>query len=185
MKICEEINCKEKYYAKNRCRRHYGRIYMRMYNQEYKQKPGKREKYQEYNRKYRQTKKAKSTLQKYYNRKDIKKRRNTRDKIRRDTDIQYRLAINIRGRIFKVIKRKQKAGSAIKDLECSLSHFKLYIENQFEENMSWGNYGKWHLDHITPLSAFDLTNRMEFLMACNWLNYQPLWAEDNIRKGGL
>ena len=83
-----------------------------------------------------------------------------------------------------MIEGKQKAGSAVRDLGCSIPAFRLYIENQFEPGMSWDNYGKWHLDHVMPLSGFDLTDRTQFLEACNWLNYQPLWAADNIRKGG-
>ena len=52
------------------------------------------------------------------------------------------------------------------------------------EEMTWENYGsKWHIDHIIPISSFNLKNREEFLQACNWLNLQPLWAEENLRKG--
>jgi hypothetical protein len=48
--------------------------------------------------------------------------------------------------------------------------------------MSWDNYGKWHLDHIIPLSSFDLTNREQFLKAAHYTNYQPLWAHENFMK---
>jgi len=50
--------------------------------------------------------------------------------------------------------------------------------------MTWDNYGpKWHIDHIVPISNFNLENREQFLQACNWLNLQPLWAEENLKKG--
>ncbi len=49
--------------------------------------------------------------------------------------------------------------------------------------MSWDNYGEWHLDHIRPLSSFDIADRAQFLIAAHYTNYQPLWAADNISKG--
>jgi hypothetical protein len=49
--------------------------------------------------------------------------------------------------------------------------------------MTWDNYGERHVDHIRPLSSFDLTVREEFLQACHFTNLQPLWAEENISKG--
>ena len=47
---------------------------------------------------------------------------------------------------------------------------------------NWGVHG-WHIDHITPLSSFDLTCREQFLKVCHYTNLQPLWAKDNFSKG--
>ena len=104
-------------------------------------------------------------------------------KNRRAASIQFRLTENLRARMNAALKNHQKTGSAIQDLGCSIAAFKLYIENQFESDMSWDNYGEWHLDHVMPLASFDLTDRGEFQTAAHYLNYQPLWAEDNLRKG--
>ena len=30
-----------------------------------------------------------------------------------------------------------------------------HLEGGFEENMTWENYGKWHVDHIKPMSLFN------------------------------
>ena len=50
--------------------------------------------------------------------------------------------------------------------------------------MNWDNYGtKWHIDHIKPLSNFDLTDKKQLLEAINYKNLQPLWAEQNLSKG--
>ena len=48
--------------------------------------------------------------------------------------------------------------------------------------MSWSNYGEWHIDHIIPLSSFDLMDREQFLEAVNYRNLQPMWADDNRKK---
>lgn len=100
-------------------------------------------------------------------------------------NVNYKLSIYIRNRICSAIKGKIKAGSAVKNLGCTIDEFKLYIEKKFQDGMTWHNHGTagWHLDHIMPLSFFDLTDTEQFLKACNYTNYQPLWASDNLSKG--
>ena len=46
--------------------------------------------------------------------------------------------------------------------------------------MSWENHGKWHIDHIIPLSTANTEE--DILNLCHYTNLQPLWAEDNIKK---
>lgn len=98
------------------------------------------------------------------------------------TDIQFRIAANLRHRLWAALKKSRKKGSAIKDLGCSIQDLKYYLESRFKPGMSWDNYGQWHIDHIKPLSSFDLTNREQLKEACNYKNLQPLWAKDNLRK---
>jgi hypothetical protein len=79
-----------------------------------------------------------------------------------------------------------KSGSAVRDLGCSFEKLKRHLESQFQPGMTWKNYGLhgWHIDHIKPLVLFDLTNRKQFLEACNYKNLQPLWAKENLSKKG-
>ena len=93
------------------------------------------------------------------------------------------IALKLRDRFKKALKRCYKGGSAIADLGCSIPEFKAHIEKQFTEGMSWDNHGEWHLDHIKSLASFDLSNADEAKAACHYTNYQPLWALDNQRKG--
>lgn len=102
---------------------------------------------------------------------------------RRRNNPQIRIADNLRRRINSAIKNNQKAGSAVRDLGCSVLELKRHLESQFQVGMSWDNYGDWHIYHIKPLASFDLTDRKQFLEACCYTNLQPLWAEDNLSKG--
>ncbi len=105
-------------------------------------------------------------------------------KNRYDNDPCFRVAECLRARMRSAIKNNHKAGSAVADLGCSIECFKRFLEHQFQEGMTWDNHGEWHIDHVKPLASFDLTDRKQFLEAANWTNHQPLWAEDNLRKGG-
>lgn len=110
-------------------------------------------------------------------------RRNARKRERLKTDINFRLECNLRGRLRMAMINKQKTGSAVKDLGCSIEYFNHYIAGKFIPGMTWENYGTvWHLDHIIPLSSFNLENRDEFLKACHYTNYQPLWATTKIAR---
>lgn len=113
----------------------------------------------------------------------VKKRMAKQHVKKRREDIKYRLKTNLRSRINMAIKKGWKSGSSVKDLGCSVEYLKKHLESKFQEGMSWDNYGYWHIDHIKPLSKFDLTKREDFLEACNYKNLQPLWARENIKKG--
>jgi len=99
-------------------------------------------------------------------------------------DIQYRLSAVLRSRLQKALKGNFKAGSAVRDLGCSIPELKLWLEQQFQPGMTWENYGsEWHIDHIIPLSKVDLIDRKQLLRVCHWFNLRPLWAEENLSRG--
>jgi len=108
---------------------------------------------------------------------------NERDKFRYANDIQYRLKVVLRKRLWHALKKNQKTGSAVEDLGCTIEEFKIYLESKFQSGMSWTNMGKWHIDHIKPLDAFDLTDLVQLRQACHFTNLQPMWAVDNLKKG--
>jgi hypothetical protein len=66
----------------------------------------------------------------------------------------------------------------------TVEDLKKHLEKQFTEGMSWNNYGKWHLDHIIPLSVFNYSSPCDFDFKRCWSlrNLQPLWGFDNLRK---
>ena len=101
---------------------------------------------------------------------------------RKKQDINFKMRANLRSRVSIAIVNNQKSGSAIKDLGCSIEELKLYLESKFQTGMSWENYGEWEIDHIKPLSAFDLSDREQFKQACHYTNLQPMWWQQNITK---
>jgi hypothetical protein len=102
----------------------------------------------------------------------------------RKTNVEYKIGLNLRSRLCNALQRNTKSGSAVKDLGCSIGEFKTYLESKFQSGMNWDNYGYygWHIDHIKPLTYFDLTDRNQLLEACHYTNLQPLWAKDNLIK---
>ncbi len=59
-----------------------------------------------------------------------------------------------------------------------------HLEKQFANGMTWENYGKWHIDHIIPISAFNFTlpKHLDFRKCWALKNLQPMWAKDNKEK---
>ena len=150
--------------------------------------------HKEYQRKYQKKyqkevkDKIKTSLynKKWYEKNKEKHRAYTNNycKERCKKDVNFKIIKVLRSRLSKAIKNHQKNGSAVNDLGCSIIEFKNYLESKFSPGMSWDNYGLygWHIDHIKPLSAFNLSDRKQILEACHYTNLQPLWAKDNLSK---
>jgi len=100
-------------------------------------------------------------------------------------DLNYRITQNMRSRINVALKKNVKSKKTKDLIGCSVDFLLKYLESKFAEGMSWENYGHstWHIDHIIPLSSFDLIDPEQLAKACHYTNLQPLWATDNIVKG--
>lgn len=59
-----------------------------------------------------------------------------------------------------------------------------HLERQFTGKMNWKRFcaGEIHIDHIVPLSAFELEDEDELKAAWAITNLRPLWASDNLSK---
>lgn len=102
-------------------------------------------------------------------------------------DPEYKVMRNLRRRIHTVITREYKKRNRSKDLVgCSKEDLVIHLEKQFKDGMSWDNYGRkgWHIDHIRPVCSFNLTKVEEQKVCFHYTNLQPLWAEENQKKGG-
>jgi hypothetical protein len=102
---------------------------------------------------------------------------------RRATDPAFKIAGNWRNRINKALAGLSKSAESEELLGCSWDQFLGHLEILFQAGMTWDNHGEWHVDHIKPLAAFDVSKPEEQRKACHWSNHQPLWAKDNLSKG--
>jgi hypothetical protein len=116
--------------------------------------------------------------------KSVKKNRK-----RLDTDVIYRAKFYLRKRLKNIIRthRKGQPTQSISHvIGCTSEHLMSHIQTQFRDGMTWDNMGKhWELDHIRPLSSFDLTKDEDISAAGHWTNVQPLLVRENRRKGDV
>ena len=119
--------------------------------------------------------------------KNNRKRYNDLKINRKKNDPLYKLRITVSERIRQALKYHlagtyKKKDSTIELLGCSIDELKTHLQNQFKEGMTWQNHGEWHIDHIIPCAAFDLSKKQDCLKCFNYKNLQPLWAHENLSK---
>jgi hypothetical protein len=96
--------------------------------------------------------------------------------------IKHKIVRNLRRRVHHALKGETKSESTLSLLGCSINYLKEYLESKFQQGMTWDNYGEWHIDHIKPCSAFDLSDPVQQKECFAYTNLQPLWAIDNLKK---
>lgn len=122
-----------------------------------------------------------------------------RDRIRDYNNKRYhedpnvRMTKILRRRIHSALQDTQacKSSSSMDLLGCTIEECRKHLEGQFQEGMTWDNYGNpngdhtecWHIDHIRPCSSFDLTDSEQQKECFHYTNLQPLWAAENLSKG--
>jgi hypothetical protein len=97
-------------------------------------------------------------------------------------DINFRLLVNIRRR-FKLLLTNKHGRKTMDFFDYDMDELRAHMEAQFVEDMSWDNYGEWHIDHIKPCVLFDHQDPEQVRKCWALSNLQPLWAEDNLKKG--
>ena len=124
-------------------------------------------------------------MQEYYQRPETKRRVNEYVKRKKATDPQYAIRARMTCRIRCAMKRvrAKKTEKTVDLVGCSYDFLKKHIESKFKIGMSWDKPNSFHIDHIKPLSSFDLTDPKQLKSACHWTNLQPLTPIDNIKKG--
>lgn len=117
---------------------------------------------------------------------------NNKDKIRdyerervrtkRVEDIQYKLCSDVCGRTRTMLKTTQ-SNKHNNLVGCTPATLKKWLQFQFSKCMNWDNYGEyWEIDHVVPLSIFNMVHKSQQVLACNWTNMRPIQVEVNKLK---
>jgi len=185
--------CKKKYYQDNRddilqkSKENYlvskdNRLkYSKIYYEKNKEIQSIRQKNYYLNNREYFLKKSKKYLNENYDKVLSYQKKYKQDRFEKDPI--FRTIICVRGRVNNFLREKNfnKKNKTFEIVGCSPIELKKYLESKFTEGMTWETQGKWHIDHIIPLS-FAKTEK-EVYELCYYTNLQPLWAFDNLSKG--
>ena len=140
-----------------------------------------------YSVKNSEKKKVYNQLYREQNRERLIEREKEYRKNKYRNDPIYKIKENCRRRILSVLKDVNLVKSKRTEelVGCKIEFLKKYLEERFQNNMSWENHGRkgWHIDHIRPCSSFDLSNPEEQKKCFHYINLQPLWWYENLSKG--
>jgi isochorismate synthase EntC len=102
---------------------------------------------------------------------------------RNEIDVIFNLKNRMRCRLYHFLVRNNitKKSKTFEIVGCTPEFLKEHLEKQFKEGMSWDNRSEWQIDHIIPLSS--AKTEEEIYQLSHYTNLQPLWAEDNLKKG--
>jgi hypothetical protein len=108
-------------------------------------------------------------------------------KNRRRTDPNFRISSILRGRVTDCLVRYygiRKTASGLALLGLDVDKVRDWLEFQFQPGMSWDNHGiTWEIDHVLPVSRFDLTDPAQQRICFGWANLSPKLKQANRSKG--
>lgn len=161
---------KKKHYQKNK--EEYSKKSKKYYEENKESK-------KEYDKRYREENKEKMRIK----RREYKKKRLLNDPL-------FKLKESIRRNISDTFRRKNytKKSKTYEILGCTFEEFKKHIESQFEDWMTWDNYGNpydgileenktWDIDHIIQLSSAETEE--DVIILNHYTNLQPLCSYHN------
>lgn len=103
---------------------------------------------------------------------------------RRKENPSIRVLHSLRVRINQVLHGLSKSTNTLNLLGCTVLEWRQWLEFQFQDGMTWENYGQvWEIDHVLPCASFDLSLPEQQKECFHFANTQPLFVLDNTRKG--
>jgi len=132
--------------------------------------------------KYNKEKCNKLSLLWYYN--NIERSRNNKNKWnkqKRKNDPNFRLLSSVRIQMANGLKMIRKSKHTLQYVDLTIDELWRHFESRFTPIMTRENYGKvWQIDHIIPVSFFNLNDIVERQQCYHWTNLQPLDKTENV-----
>jgi len=92
----------------------------------------------------------------------------------------YRIKKSLAAKLRTVIKKETHTMDYI---GCNIQYLREWFEYNFDSDMNWNNYGTyWSIDHVIPISKFDLEKKDEVYKCWNWSNLVPVTLCKNSSK---
>ena len=94
-------------------------------------------------------------------------------------DAEFKLKVTLKKRLLSYIKKER---NTVSYLGTEISLIKQWLEYNFDDNMTWDNHGSyWDIDHVFPISLFDLSDANQVYVCFNWKNLMPLSSSQNSK----
>lgn len=116
----------------------------------------------------------------------IRQYHNNYTRNKRKTDPLFKLRSNCSRLIHFALKGNKRKFSILNYLPYTMEELKNHLEHQFDDKMTWDNYGSyWHIDHIIPQIKLQFSSMTEenFTKCWSLSNLRPLEAIQNMKKG--
>jgi len=100
------------------------------------------------------------------------------------SDLNFKLACNLRARIWSALRGRTKSARTMDLIGCTIDELRKRIEDEFTRDMNWKKVmsGDIHIDHIRQCVTFDLSDPAQQRECFNYANLRPLWWEDNLKR---
>lgn len=105
------------------------------------------------------------------------------ERIRRQVTKKAR-KLGVHDKLRSALVRGGESPSIMAHLGYTIAELRSHIERQFTKGMTWKRFmsGDIHIDHIMPVSSFNLASDEEVSACWAITNLMPLWAADNLAK---
>lgn len=97
-------------------------------------------------------------------------------------DPNYMCYQRVKGSISKKVQCEYTGSIMGYFLDYNRRTLRYHIESLFQCGMSWDNKDEWHIDHIVPITAFDMSKEGHVRKCYSLENLRPMWADQNARK---